>query len=265
MSSLQRSRTGSFSFATQSAESNIGVGSSQSGGYSQSRSRPSRKYKGKSRGMSSSAVYGAIKRYNWRLRETKMISSYLEEQTLNTLSTTVDIINFPAPSYGPAANQRIGNKVQGVGIKVNMLFHNNAALPIFVRMLLLKVPQGDGYSDSSIRSNIFDQSAPGNVPDTSAPTNGRLTDITRQINRGEMAVIRDKVIVLNGTTVDTGVSMQQFYVRTPHMYEFADSDTTLPMNTRYVIALILRQANADESTGNTVEYTYTLSTYFKDN
>jgi len=265
MSSLKRSRTGSFSFATQQAESNIGVGSSQSGGYSQSRSRPTRKYKGKRGGMSSRAVYGAIKRYNWKLRETKMISAYLDEQTLNTLSTTVDIVDFPAPALGPCANQRIGNKIQGVGIKINMLFHNNAAVPVFVRMILLKVPQGDAYTNSTIRANILELSTPGGSGEVSAPVNGRLTDITRQINRGEMIVIRDKVITLNGTSVDTGVSMQQFYVRTPHMYHFADSDFTLPINYRYVIALIPRQANADESLGSTVEYTYTLTTYFKDN
>lgn len=265
MSSLKRSRTGSFSYATQTQEANLGGSTSSSGGYSQSR-RPytSRKYKGKSRGMSTGAVYGAIKRFNWKARETKMIANYADEQTLNTLGTTVDIVNFPVPAYGSANNQRIGNKIQGVGIKINMLFNNNAAGPIFVRMILLKVPQGDSYTDSSIRSNIFESSFPGNVPDTSLPVNGRLTDITKVINKGEMIVIRDKVIILNGNSVDTGVSIQQFYVRTPHMYEFADSDQTLPLNARYVIAMIPRQCNADESTGSTVEYTYTLSTYFKD-
>lgn len=263
----KRARSGSYSVVTQTQSADLGGSTSSSGGYSRVRpsSKPSRKYKGKRAGMSSSAVYGAIKSFNWRQRETKMIANYAEEQTLNTLGTTVEIINFPAPAYGSANNQRIGNKVQGVGIKINMLFNNNAAGPIFVRMILLKVPQGDSYTDSSIRSNIFENSFPGNVPDTSTPVNGRLTDITKVINKGEMIVIRDKVIVLNGNSVDTGVSIQQFYVRTPHMYEFADSDQTLPLNARYVIAMIPRQCNADESTGSTVEYTYTLSTYFKDN
>jgi len=261
----KRARSGSFSFTSNTQTADLGgSSSSQSRTGSGRRSQVSRKYKGKPRGMSASSVYNAIKRYDWKSRPTKMISASANELPINTISTTIQLVNFPVPALGPAANQRIGNRISGVGIKINCLLHNNAALPVYVRMVILKIPQGFAYTDGEIRSEFYDLSTPGTSIDTNSAASGRLDDITRQINRGEIVVIRDKVIVLNGTSVDTGVSLQDIYVRTPHDINFPDGDFTEPTNDRYVCAFIPRQTNADESTGSTVEISYAVTCYFKD-
>lgn len=215
--------------------------------------------------MSYGAVYNTVKRINWKNRETKMISNYVAESVINTVSASgAYVYNFPAPALGTSANQRIGNKIDGVGIKCNLLFNSNASLPILVRMLILAIPQGTNYTDGEVIANLYDLSIPATSVETSGAPTGRVTDINRQINRGELKVIRDQVVPLNSNTVDYSFAQRELYVRTPGRITYPDSDITNPMSTRYVLVLVPRQANDDESTGNTVEVSYVLTTYFKD-
>jgi len=215
--------------------------------------------------MSYGGVMASIKRYNWKNRETKMISNYISEQQISTVSGQgVYIIPFPAPAIGTGANQRVGNKIDMVGIKVNILFNSNASLPLVCRMLILGVPQGSNFFDSDVAANIFDVSIPATSAEVSGGCTGFLSDINRQINRNELKTIRDQVIPLNSNTVDFSFAQRIIYVRTPGRATFHDSDLSQPQTMRYVMALMPRQANADESTGSTIECSYSLTTYFKD-
>lgn len=214
--------------------------------------------------MSYGSIYNTVKRINWKNRETKMISNYVAEQNINTLSTVAFVQGFPSPALGTSANQRVGNKIDGVGIKANILFNSNASLPVLVRMLILGIPQGTNYTDGEITANLFDLSIPGTSGEVSAAPTGRVTDINRQINRNEIKVIRDQVVPLNSNTVDYSFGQRQLYVRTPGRIVFPDSDFTNQMSMRYVLVLIPRQANDDESLGSTVEVSFALTTYFKD-
>jgi hypothetical protein len=214
--------------------------------------------------MSYSSIYNTVKRINWKNRETKMISNYVAEQTINTLTTTAAVYAFPAPGIGTAANQRLGNKMDGVGIKANILFNSNASLPILVRMLILGIPQGVQFTDADVVANLFDLSVPASSPETSAAPTGSITDINRVINRNELKVIRDQVVPLNSNTVDYSFAQRELYVRTPGRIVFDDSDQSQPTTMRYVMVFIPRQANADESTGSNVEISYVLTNYFKD-
>jgi hypothetical protein len=215
--------------------------------------------------MSYRSVYNTIKRYNWKNRETKMISVYAAEQNISTVSGAgAYVYSFPSPAIGSAANQRQGNKIDGVGIKVDIIFHSNVGITAVCRMLILRVPQGYRLSDADIISNLYDLSTPATSPETSAGPTGQLSDINRQINRNELQVVRDEVIPLYGTTVDTGFAQRIKYCRIPGRITYDDSDLVQPMSARHVLVLIPRQGNADESTGSTIEISYALSTYFKD-
>lgn len=234
-----------------------------SGGYAKSGSR--RKSYRKGSGMSYRNVYNTIKRYNWKTRETKMLSTYVAEGLINTVSASgAYVYPFPAPVIGTAANQRIGNKVDGVGIKANIIFHSNVGITTVCRMLIIGVPQGANFFDSDIIANLFDLSQPSTLAEVSAAPTGLLSDINRQINRNDLKVIRDEVVPLYGTSIDTGFAQRIKYVKTPGRIVYQDSDPAQPMTMRYVMVLIPRQGNADESTGSNIEISYALTMYFKD-
>jgi len=183
---------------------------------------------------------------------------------MNTLTTIAEVVNFPVPGLGTAANQRVGNRIEGVGIKIKLLLHNNTSVPIHVRFLILKIPQGQRMDNARIQSELFETSGSTAVGETSASPVGPTADLIRQVNRGEIQVIRDKVVPLNASTVDTGMAMEEIYVRTPGMFVFPDSDTTEPIDNRFVFVLIPRRSDNDEATGSNVEFTFCVTKYFKD-
>lgn len=262
--SLKRSRTGSFALVTQDAGFSANV-PSYSGGYaSRPRSKGYNKLARKGSRMYRPNVYGAIRSYNWKQRETKMISAFFTEISLNTLTTSAELIEFPYPALGSAANQRLGNKIDGVGLKVKLLFHNNNSIPIHVRMLILQIPQGERFTNSAILNELFDVSTPGTTPEAAGAPAGNTSDLIRQVNRGEIKVIRDKVVPLLSSSVDTGIGMEEVYVRTPGRITFPDSAQTTPIANRYIIVLIPRRSDNDESMGATVEVTGHVTKYWKD-
>jgi len=261
--SLKRSRTGSFAVVTQDAGFSANV-PSYGGGYARPRSKGYNKLSRKSSRMYRPNLNAAIRSYNWKQRETKMISAFQSEATMSTLTTLAEIVEFPAPALGSAANQRLGNKIDGVGIRVKLLLHNNGSIPVHVRFLILKIPQGERFTNSQILNELFDSSSPGTTPETSAAPTGLTADLIRQINRGEIIVIRDKVIPLLSSSVDTGIAMEDVYVRTPGRITYPDSAQTTSVNDRFVFVMIPRRSDNDESLGTTIEFTSQVTKYFKD-
>lgn len=235
------------------------------GGYARKYSRKyyGKKYNGKGYRVPYAAIYRAIRSSHWKNRETKMISAFASEVTINTVTTIARIIDFPVPNIGTAANQRTGNKIDMVGIKVNILMHNNNTLPVGVRFLILKVPQGNKYTNTDIEQNLFEASS-GGLPEVSAVPNGTTSDLVRQVNRGELTVLRDKTNMLMSTNVDTGMSRDVVYIKTPGVMIFDDSDFQQQLTPRFVMAFCPRQLNADEGLGANVELSYTVTMYFKE-
>jgi len=261
--SLKRSRTGSFALVTQDAGFSANV-PTYGGGYARPRTKGGSKTYRKSSRMYRPNVTSAIRSFNWKQRETKMISAYFTEVSMNTLTTLGEVIEFPYPALGTGANQRVGNKLDGVGLKVKLLFHNNNSIPIHVRFLILQIPQGERFTNTAILNELFDVSTPGNVPETATAPAGNTSDLIRSINRGEIKVIRDKVVPLLSSSVDTGIAMEDVYIKTPGRVTFADSAQTTPINNRYIVVLIPRRSDNDEGMGSTVELTGVVTKYWKD-
>lgn len=260
----KRLRTDSYAVVTQEQGYSAGSSLGGSGGYPRTfRKNTGGKPYRKGRRMPMGSVYAAIRSYDYRTRETKMRSVYEAEQSLLTVAPAV-YIDAPVPFLGNAANQRIGNKIQAVGFKTNILFHNNGALPVIVRMLLLQIPQGDRFTNTNLADNLFDVSTPGSNVQVDSGLLGSNTDIVRVVNRNDVVVLRDKVIPLNGSTVDTGYAQYSCYCKLGYDQMFPDSDVTQPLNKRIVMVLIARQSNSDESLGTTIEYSHSTSLYFKD-
>lgn len=263
----KRARTGSYSMLStvtqeESTSANVGV-SRYSGGYAYKRTGYKKKPKRSYRGVSYYDVTRAIRVANWKSRETKMLNVYLDEINLSTI-VAGDVRPFPTPALGTAANQRMGNKIDGVGMKLSVIFNNNASTPVYIRLLILKVRQGDVFNDTAVLQNLLDLSSPGTSPETSGGPTGRLSDLNRQINRNEFTVIRDKLICMDGDGQDTGVASEVIYFRTPGRVTYGDSDWLQPISPRYVFVTMCRQANSDENLGSTVEMTYAATNYFKD-
>lgn len=234
------------------------------GGYARKYPRKyGRKYTGKGYRVPYAAIYKAIRSAHWKNRETKMISAFVAEQTINTVGTVAQVNNFPVPNIGTAANQRTGNKIDLVGIKLNIIMHNNNTLPVGVRFLILRVNQGNKYLNTDIQANLFEASS-GGLPETSAAPNGTASDLVRQVNRGEFTLLRDKTNMLMSTNVDTGVSRDMVYIRTPGVMEFDDSDFQECLTPRFVFVCVPRQLNNDEGLGANVELSYTVTMYFKE-
>lgn len=261
--SLKRSRTGSFALVTQDAGFSANSSSYSSGGYARPRSKGYNKLGRKGSRMYRPNVNAAIRAFNWRQRETKMISTFSSENVMNTLLPLSYVIPFPVPQLGTGANNRTGNKIEGVGLKMKLLLNNNASLPILVRVMIIRIPQGDKFTDAQVSSALFETSSTS-VPEVSAAPTGLTADLIRQVNRGELQVIRDKVVPLLGTSVDTGVAMEEVYVRIPGIITLPDSNALTQMSARYVVVMLPRRSDSDESVGSVVEYSITLTKYFKD-
>jgi hypothetical protein len=263
--SLKRSRTGSFALVTQDSGFQSGASGYSSGGYAARRAKGYKKSYRKGTRMRPSNIASIVRSINWRQRETKMISFFQEERQMNTLSTLVDTLDFPVPAIGTAANQRVGNRIDGVGIKLKLLMHNNTSVPVHVRMLILKIPQGERFTNTQIAGELFEQSSPGTTPETGSLPSLSGADLIRIVNRGEIIVLRDKVIPLLGNTVDTGIAMEECYIRIPGRITFPDSAFSQQIGPRYLFCLLPRRSDNDENlAGSIVEYSFSVTTYFKD-
>jgi len=69
---------------------------------------------------------------------------------------------------------------------------------------------------------------------------------------------------LLGSNVNTGIAMEECYIRTPGRITFPDSGFSQQVSSRYLFCLMPRRSDNDENLGSVVEYSFSVTTYFKD-
>lgn len=201
-----------------------------------------------------------------RTIEPKKRQKNAEEQTMTTIDADFTVIDFPWDiASGDKEYNRDGNRVQARGISAKMVFNlNNAtAGTVLVRVAILEVKAGVSASNADITGAIFDPLSNG----SDVTYSGGVSSLLRSFNTEQVRVLRDEVITLGPLSAENGGANVHIYKRyvplnTPLIW--SDTDQTQPYNKRYIMAMLPLQANSDESTGATVEYSYLLTAYYKD-
>lgn len=208
-----------------------------------------------------SQVRSIVQRAIYRESETKVVSRANSEQYLNTISASPTIITVPTPAPGSAGNQRVGNKIKGVGIGSKLLLHNNASnTPCWARCSLLEVFDGQ-MSDGEIQNATFE-----GIADSTIGVVGEVGDIIRKYDREYYRVLKDEIVPLTGLNEPGAVHIVNFYKKlNGQEMKFNDQFAGKPTgSSQFVWIVYVRQANNDESVGTNVELTHTIDYYFKE-
>lgn len=206
-------------------------------------------------------VRSIVQKAIYRESETKMASVANSEMYINTIAASPAVILVPTPSPGTAGNQRVGNKVKGVGIGSKLLLHNNASnTACWVRCSLLEVFDGQ-MSDEEIKNGMFE-----GIADSTIGVVGEVGDVIRKYDREIYRVLKDEIVPLNGLNDPGAVHIVNFYKKlSGQEMKFNDQFANAPTgSSKFVWVVYARQANNDESVGTNLELTYSLDYYFKE-
>lgn len=129
--------------------------------------------------------------------------------------------------------------------------------------MVLEVLGGGTYTNAQIQADLYEDGTAGATADVT--TTGFMTDLTQKINRNDFKVLRDTVVQLDGNATMYGFAQEKFYrnLRGTQM-TFPDGSYTQPTTSRYVVVIVPKQVNGDESGGSLVDFSYALDMYYKD-
>jgi len=198
-----------------------------------------------------------------RTAESKKRQSAANEQTMTTIDADFTVIDFPWDiAGGDKEYNRDGNRVNARGISAKAIFHNNSTtLSCVLRVAILEVKAGVSATNADITGAIFDPLSSG----SDVTYSGGLSSLLRSFNKEQVRVLRDDRITLGSSPSNSdNTVVYEKYIPLNTALIYSDSDQTQPYNKRYIMVMLPLQANADESTGVTVEYSYLLSAYYKD-
>lgn len=198
-------------------------------------------------------------------RETKVCYQRLSEASLNTIgSSGVFPYSLPVPVQGATSTERIGNRINPIRLEYRYVIHNNSAQTVYIRVLLLRVRQGNAVLDSTIQNELFDGT--GGLDVAMA---GNLTDLIAPINTAEYVPMHDEIVTLGYdaagySSPNSRVHHGRIIGKPLSTMVFEDKDSHHPTNDRYVALLIARRADSDEASGETFEFSYDARMYYKD-
>lgn len=201
------------------------------------------------------AIDAAIRRQ----RETKFVTYVENELALSSLSATGYVRLFPLPAVGAGSHQRIGNKIDVVGIKAAVVLHNNNISDFCaVRVLLLEVFDGN-QSTTAIANGAFEGASGGDLG-----ISGLLYDMIKKTNREQVRVIRDQLFTLNGSNQGEKLQVFKHYAKINQQMVFQDNLASVPVNSHYALLLLNLEGDGDESLGSTVDASIIMDMYYKD-
>jgi len=212
----------------------------------------------------SSAMVQQVKRLVNQTRETKYLTQWNIEQSINTNWATPYVLPITlSPSQGSQSNQRVGNKISPVGFKFSAVLHNNSSQTVMVRLLIMQIMDGK-TSDSNVCNTLFEGAGGQDV--TPTPT---MISLIRKVNREEFIVLKDDIIALGYdaagySSPNPRVVAYKHYAKLSGEQTFHDINDELPENDRIVVVLLPVRADGDESLGESVEISYTSDFYYKD-
>lgn len=246
MSSLKRQA----SFIERSSQSNVPSKSFRSVGTKRVKPSP---------GVSKAAVRKAIA----AARETKHVFTELSEANLSTVSASIPYTYFfPVPGIGPSSNERIGNKINPTSLSLKVLLHNNSSQTVHARLLVMKLKHS--LTVTEIQNEIFEGIAGQDVT-----VDGSLQDLIKRPNREAFVIMHDEIITLGYDAAGYSSPFSRAAVRSlrfkPNMTQiYHDEDLARPVTNDYVFCLLPKRSDADESLGETIEFSWNAEMWYKD-
>lgn len=207
----------------------------------------------------------AIQRAIAASRETKeVVYRGLEAGLLTVSPNSLYPYSFPVPSVGTSSVGRIGNHINPTGLEMKYLIHNNSNQTIYARVLCLRVKQGYLLQDTAIDDALFEGTG-----GTDVGCYGDLRDVNATVDRGEYVVMYDRVHVLGYdvagySSPNPRVAIGKAKLKPLKNMHFEDITALQPVTDRYVMLVIPRRVDADESLGEGLELSWDLSMQYKD-
>lgn len=206
----------------------------------------------------------AIRKAVQAARETKKVHERNQEISLSTIGGGgYYIYDFPTPQLGASSEDRIGCKISPTRISLKWLLNNNSTKDVFCRILVLRSKQGRAYANADLMNKVFDGT--GGYDGT---VTGTVHDLIAPINEEELQVVRDFNVHVgpgqnNNTAVST-VKLGSVVFKPSAQMTFTDDGAVDSVNNRYILVLMPRRGDNDESTGETIEFSYDMTMLFKD-
>jgi len=152
-----------------------------------------------------------------------------------------------------------GHNVNGVGFKSRFLLHNNAAIPMFVRYLVLVNKSGSSNVGYRTGASLFE----GQNGDLSL---GAFTDssyLYRRLNTDQYTVLVDRVIRMGSVNDKDKIFMWKRYIPLKLRKFRYNGTNTLPTLGNIVELWLTGEANLDD-TAQVVECSGESTFYYKD-
>ena len=186
-------------------------------------------------------------------RETKHVFTELTEANLSTVSASIPYTYFfPVPAVGPSSNERIGNKINPTSISLKCLLHNNGSKVVHARLLVLKLKHS--LTTTEIQNELFE-----GINGQDVTVDATLQDLIKRPNREAFVVLHDEIITLGYEAAGYSTPHSRAAVRSlrfkPNANQiYHDEDLARPVINDYVFALLPKKTDADESLGETIEF-----------
>lgn len=206
-------------------------------------------------------VKRAIKKAVWGSKETHKNTDFLNEASLNSVSTTPSYYDSAFKlTQGDTYRDRTGHKVKAVGIKIRGLLHNNWSSPMWVRFLVLINKRGTADTDYTTGTSLFEDNT-GNV--NFGSTTGNQALIAR-INREKYTVLRDRIIKLGGDATGDKIKQIKTWIPFRARLEYDGTASQAPVRHQPIVLMFCGQGDTDVAGGQVIENSMIIDFYFKD-
>lgn len=218
---------------------------------------PQKKVYKKTKQMNPQKVNWIVKKQLARSSETKRFGVQQEEQSILS-SSAGTVYNLSQIAQGDGASSRDGNKVDCFGLNIRYILHNNSAVPGYARVLIIATSE-DNYTLNT------DEWFAGSDGNGQAPIAERLRDVFISTNSFQNKILYDKTHRIaglgDGTGVETVFKKQLIKRKLPMVYPSGTTEDSMDNNIRM---LVLWRSADNDTTAQTIEFTYESMVYFKD-
>lgn len=190
--------------------------------------------------------------------ETKAFGVEVTEVSLSSAVTCI-VDEVSQLEQGDASHQKIGNKINPIGFHWNYQLNNNAAVPVYVRMIAYLADE-DQFTATT---DAFILAADALQPAALAAEN--LRDISRSLNKLQFRVVYDKTHRLAGLGDGTGIEFlnRKVFKKLKGHRQFNSNTTEDSKNNNLRVIMLVRSSDND-ATASVVEVSYNTTYYFKD-
>lgn len=223
------------------------------------RNRKARTYKKKS-SKTDKKIAKIAKNVVMRNLETKrwLITTPVEQSLSSAVTCVIDELS--QVSLGSSQpNLRDGNSILPLSMNFKYLLYNNAAVPVYVRVILY-LAEGGEFSATNNNFLLNNDSEPTTL------TAESLADIVTPLNVQDMKVKYDRIHLIAGLGDATALegTSGMFTCKLPQRKRiFALGDTGDSVKDNLRVAFIVRSADND-ATASVVEGTWSVNYLFKD-